>query len=61
MHPDRKLLNLLPFLQSLSLKSIHNLPRVYLARVEIVSKMPWLLEAMDMEQHEGGTDSDCVR
>lgn len=60
-HPDRKLPNRVPCLQSLSLKFIHNLSGIYLARVETVSKMPWFLEAMDVEQHEGWTDSDSVR
>lgn len=43
---------------SVSLELIRNLPGIYLARVETVSKAPWFLEATGMEEHEGWTDSD---
>lgn len=57
-HPDRKLRQLLPFLGgSVSLEFIRNLSAVYLARVEIASRMPWFPETTDAEEHEAWTGS----
>lgn len=59
---DRKLRQLLPFLGgSVSLEFIRNLSAIYLARVEIASRMPWFLEDTDTEEHEGWRESECAR